>query len=53
MYNIAYEILDGGMCGVTSDRFLDFLYEAFSWDYENLTPEYSYNAEYGYFNVRV
>ena len=47
LYNKAIDILQGGDCGVTTDRFCDFMQEAFGWKYEIINADSIFDVEYG------
>lgn len=47
LYNKAMEILENGECGVTTERFCDFMEVAFGWKYEIAMADSVFNVEYG------
>ena len=48
LYDIAMECLEGGLAGVTTERFCKFMEAAFGWKYEMAKADIEFNVEYGY-----
>lgn len=47
LYKKAMEILDGGYCGVTAERFCEFMESAFGWKYEFIKADLVFDVECG------
>jgi hypothetical protein len=47
LYDICMDILDGGSCGITADRFCKFLQKAFCWKCEAVDYVYVIDVENG------
>lgn len=47
LYDICIDILDGGSCGVTAERFCEFLQKAFNWECETVDYIYIIDVENG------
>jgi hypothetical protein len=51
LYNKAMEVLENGDCGVTTERFCEFMKVAFGWKYEVARADEVFNVYYGYWDV--
>jgi hypothetical protein len=47
LYNKAAFVLEYGNYGVTTERFCDFMHEAFGWKYEVFRADYDFDVENG------